>query len=186
MDIESQVTFGQWLKKQRKLLGLTQAELAKVLNYSTINIRKIEADERKPSRQVASLLADFLSIPDQDRELFVSFSRSEPGLSLVETVVARFSQAGLLSGVSAANNFTPPRFSDPHPPLPASSTSFIGRGQEQSRLQQLISEQSARLIALIGAPGVGKTRLALEVGTRLKKYSRMEFFYPFSTHPHPK
>lgn len=81
MRIESPETFGQWLKQRRKLLGLTQAELSTTLNCSTITIRKIEADERKPSKQVACLLADFLRISDQDRELFVAFSRSEPGLS---------------------------------------------------------------------------------------------------------
>ena len=181
MGMESPVTFGQWLKQRRKLLDLTQAELAKTLNCSTINIRKIEADERKPSRQVASLLADFLEIPDQDRELFVSFSRSEPGLGLVETVGARFSQAGSPSGASAANNFTIPRFSDPPPPLPASRTSFIGREQEQSRLQHLMIEQGARLVTLTGAPGVGKTRLALEVGAGLiKEFSGGVCFIPLA------
>ena len=169
MGIESPATFGQWLKQRRKHQGLTQAELADALSCSTINIRKIEADERKPSKQVAHLLAGFLKIPDQDRELFVSFSRSEPGLNQVETVAARFSQAGSPSGALSNNNLARPRFFDLFPPLPAPRTSFIGREQEQSRLQNLLVDQGARLVTVTGAPGVGKTRLVLEVGASLRK-----------------
>jgi predicted ATPase/transcriptional regulator with XRE-family HTH domain len=169
MGIDNPETFGQWLKQRRMLLGFTQAELANALNCSTITIRKIEADERKPSKQVAYLLADFLRIADQDRELFISFSRSEPGLSRVEPLVARFSQAGMPSGVLAKNNLPFPRIVDALPPLPAPRTSFIGREQEQSRLHHLLSEQDARLVTITGAPGVGKTRLVLEVGARLSK-----------------
>ena len=50
-------------------------------------------------------------------------------------------------------------------PLPAPTTSFIGRERELSALSRLIEE--ARLVTLIGAGGSGKTRLALELVARL-------------------
>ena len=46
-------------------------------------------------------------------------------------------------------------------PLPLPQTSFIGRGRELAVLQRLLAD--ARLITLTGAPGTGKTRLALEL-----------------------
>ncbi len=44
--------------------------------------------------------------------------------------------------------------------LPAPLTSFLGRGEELRKIEQLLA--SSRLLTLTGAGGVGKTRLALE------------------------
>ncbi len=49
-------------------------------------------------------------------------------------------------------------------PLPLPPDSFIGRESEIERLGQWIGEQ--RMVAVAGAGGVGKTRLALEVGSQ--------------------
>ena len=46
-------TFGAWLRTRRKQLDLTQAELGRRAGCSGAAIRKIEAGERKPSRQLA-------------------------------------------------------------------------------------------------------------------------------------
>jgi predicted ATPase/DNA-binding SARP family transcriptional activator len=46
--------------------------------------------------------------------------------------------------------------------LPAQPTSFVGRAREIAEVTQLLS--STRLLTLIGPGGVGKTRLALEIG----------------------
>ncbi|MFN8490769.1 MAG: hypothetical protein U0350_24470 [Caldilineaceae bacterium] len=50
----------------------------------------------------------------------------------------------------------------PRTNLPAALTSFVGRAVAVSEIVQLIADQ--RLVTLTGAGGVGKTRLALEVG----------------------
>jgi predicted ATPase/DNA-binding winged helix-turn-helix (wHTH) protein len=49
--------------------------------------------------------------------------------------------------------------------LPAQLTSFIGREQEIAQLKELIAAN--RLVTLTGAGGSGKTRLAIEVASRL-------------------
>jgi transcriptional regulator with XRE-family HTH domain len=41
-------SFGQWLKQQRRALGLSQKELAQKVGCSAALIRKIEAGERSP------------------------------------------------------------------------------------------------------------------------------------------
>jgi predicted ATPase/class 3 adenylate cyclase len=49
--------------------------------------------------------------------------------------------------------------------LPDQISSFIGRTRELAALRQLIPE--SRLVSLVGAGGVGKTRLALQLGAEL-------------------
>jgi predicted ATPase len=46
--------------------------------------------------------------------------------------------------------------------LPATATSFVGRADELREVRALLDEH--RLVTLTGAPGVGKTRLAVETG----------------------
>lgn len=49
--------------------------------------------------------------------------------------------------------------------LPRLSTPFVGRADEVKRLKELLGE--CRIITLVGTGGVGKTRLAVEIGERL-------------------
>ncbi|MGI8793621.1 MAG: ATP-binding protein [Acidimicrobiales bacterium] len=49
--------------------------------------------------------------------------------------------------------------------LPVSLNSFVGRARERSQVSELL--RCSRLVTLAGVPGVGKTRLALEVASEL-------------------
>src|SRR5437667_10603799 len=49
--------------------------------------------------------------------------------------------------------------------LPYQLTSFVGREQEIAQLEELVAKN--RLVTLTGAGGAGKTRLAIEVASRL-------------------
>ena len=71
-----EITFGNWLKRRRRGLDLTQKKLAQQANCSIITIRKIESDERRPSQQLAESLADCLDIPPEEYDTFVRFART--------------------------------------------------------------------------------------------------------------
>lgn len=75
--LSSRTRFAEWLRQRRKLLDLTQAELAEYSNCSTITIRKLEAGERKPSRELAENLAASLRIPSREVNAFIQFARSK-------------------------------------------------------------------------------------------------------------
>src|SRR5262245_58269542 len=75
MDVSS--SFGDWIRRRRKALDLTQVELAGRVSCSVITIQKIEAGARRPSRQIAERLADQLAIPPHDRATFVQAARAE-------------------------------------------------------------------------------------------------------------
>jgi predicted ATPase/DNA-binding CsgD family transcriptional regulator len=55
-----------------------------------------------------------------------------------------------------------PRYS-----LPVQTTPFVGRTQEINTIAGLLANPDVRLVTLLGPGGMGKTRLALEVGWRL-------------------
>jgi len=71
-----EISFGQWLSRYRKSLGLTQKQLAERVNCATITLRKIEAEQRRPSLQVVERLAHVLNIPNNEYSAFIHFARS--------------------------------------------------------------------------------------------------------------
>ena len=147
--MESDVSFGLWLRRQRKALDLTQDALAARVGCSVATIRKIEADERRPSRQIAELLADVLGIPAQERPLFLRVARGE---RLPERL------AGVTPPVQHPTEQTIPA-----PPfrLPIPLTPLIGRAAEVTDLRDLLARAECRLLTLVGPGGIGKTRLAI-------------------------
>src|SRR5512138_3639546 len=71
------LTFGEWLKRRRKALDLTQDELALRANCTVFAVRKIEAGERRPSKQLAELLVKPLEIPPEAQTTFIKVARGE-------------------------------------------------------------------------------------------------------------
>ncbi len=143
----TEVTFGEWLKRRRKGMGWTQRQLAAQVNCSTIMLRKLEAEERRPSVQIGERLAEIFNIPQHERTSFLRFARGDwrsAPISEYEDTPWRASA-------------TPPRSK-----LPASLTSLIGREPELASLYEYLSDGSKRLLTLIGPPGIGKTRLSIE------------------------
>ena len=153
--MESTNSFGYWIRRQRKTLDLTQQSLAERVGCSLAEIKKIEGDERKPSRQIAERLADSLGIPANQREIFVECAR---GLRTVDQLpLARE------PGVPTATRTRMPKSS--HHNLPVQLTSFIGRKKEIIDVIHLL--ERARLVTLIGSGGTGKTRLSIQVANEL-------------------
>lgn len=70
-------SFGEWLKQRRKTLDLTQEELAERAGCSVFALRKIETGERRPSKQLAGLLASALEIPGDDKPTFIRVARGD-------------------------------------------------------------------------------------------------------------
>lgn len=145
--MSTDLPFGLWLKKRRKALDLTQGALAERVGCSLATIEKIESEERRPSTQIAELLADALEIPTNERELFLMVARrlkSDVGLASVSPILS-----------------PPPKTNVPLPPTP-----LIGREDELSGISHLLADADCRLISLIGPGGIGKTRLGIEFANR--------------------
>jgi predicted ATPase/class 3 adenylate cyclase len=70
-------SFGAWLRRRRKALDLTQAELAQRVSCVIGTIKSIEADARRPSKQMAERLAAVLELGSEERALFLKVARAE-------------------------------------------------------------------------------------------------------------
>ncbi|MDX1522715.1 MAG: helix-turn-helix transcriptional regulator, partial [Anaerolineae bacterium] len=73
--MNQEMSFGMLVKEHRRLLDLTQAELARRVGCATITLRKIEADALRPSVQIAERLAMALAVPLEERAAFVRLGR---------------------------------------------------------------------------------------------------------------
>src|ERR687884_1530665 len=71
-------SFGSWLRQRRREAGIARDDLAERAACSSITLQKIEAGERRPSRQLALILAQVFSVPIDEREAFVAFARAQP------------------------------------------------------------------------------------------------------------
>jgi len=87
-------TFGDWLRKRRRVLDLTQEELAGQVGCSAITLRKLEAESRRPSKQIAERLADVLKVPAHERAAFLRFARGDPFAGGSSTAVDESSALG--------------------------------------------------------------------------------------------
>lgn len=148
--------FGSLLRHHRLAAGLSQEALAERARMSAIAISALErGHRRRPQVRTLALLAGALDLDEQQRSQFEAAARiAERSRNGAVTV-------GPWTGASAE--------AAPHN-LPRQVTSLIGREDDLAKIAPLISEH--QLVTLVGPGGVGKTRLALEVGESLLEECR--------------
>jgi predicted ATPase/transcriptional regulator with XRE-family HTH domain len=148
---ERTLSFGAWIARRRRALHLTQRELAARVACSYELIHKIEADARRPSRDIATHLARQLGLDSATADLFVRVARSE----------------------IAADHLPSPEHLEPtstaplRATLPMPATSLIGRERDVAALKTALLQPHVRLLTITGPAGVGKTRLALQVAAEM-------------------
>ncbi|HEX8220875.1 MAG TPA: tetratricopeptide repeat protein [Chloroflexia bacterium] len=150
----SAASFGQWVRRRRKALDITQEELADRVGCARSTIRMIEGGERRPSRQLIALLADRLGIAEEEREAFLRLAREpQANEQAPQTESAPPAEEGEVA-------YTPTN-------LRQEPTRIIGRDGEVEEIRGRLLQRGMRLLTLTGPPGVGKTRLALAVAEDL-------------------
>lgn len=151
--MDDPLTYGAWVRRRRRELDLTQAELAHRVSCARTTIEKLEADARRPSKVMAERLADALLLAPGTRPDFLSGARS--GWMNKETTVLP---------IDAAPGDQARRFGRRPVPL----TPLIGRASEVAAVCTALEQTAVRVLTLTGAGGIGKTRLALQVAAELE------------------
>jgi len=138
MRIGAPGSFGAYLKVLRVTAGFTQEELATNAGLSVHAVSALERGERRrPHMETVRALAAALGLKEAARDALVKTARAhedEPA----------FDELG-------------------GSPLPVALTALLGRDADLQILRQWLDDPFARLITIVGAGGVGKTRLALEI-----------------------
>jgi predicted ATPase/transcriptional regulator with XRE-family HTH domain len=137
--------FGDLLREFRLAAGLSQEALAERALISVDGISSLERGvNRTPQRETLDLLIRALNLNDEQR-------------GRIEALAQRPSKPRMSNRprreVVECNN------------LPVARTAFIGRERDVADVKALMNRHS--LVTLVGSGGVGKTRLALQVGTEL-------------------
>ena len=117
--MDETTSFGLWVKRRRKMLDLTQAELAERVGCAMMTVQKIEADERRPSKELAERLAELLEVPDAEHGRFVKAARAELAADHLAAAPAR---------------------AEDLPPLPALGSSQMPTGDIYRRRRHLSSD----------------------------------------------
>ena len=156
--------FGELLRYLRERAELSQRELALQVGYHYSYMSRLEKNERIPD--IATLMARFipaLGLEDDPRwtERLLRLAASEE-----KTIAPR--KSGLSSASSSPKtDATFPILESPLNQLPLSLTPLLGREKEVETVTKLLMRFDVRLVTFVGPPGVGKTRLAIQVANEV-------------------
>jgi predicted ATPase len=136
---------------------------------------KAPAPDRDP--RLADLLA---RIREDASASYRSFrTPAELGRLVRDDLAVLLSERFAVAGHQAAAGAAPPAGARDPRPLPASTTSLLGRERAIGEVCTLIERAGARMVTLTGPGGVGKTRLAVAVGEQLRdRFSAGTVFVP--------
>lgn len=165
-------SFGYWVRRWRKARDLTQEQLAKQVACAVVTIKKIEMDERRPSRQMAERLALCLDVPETQRAAFIQVAVGERPAYILYLPE---------KPTTASPESTKPS------PIPIPLTRLIGRRAEVDAIKECLQRDDVRLVTLTGTGGVGKTRLSLQVAEELRgDFADGVFFIPLASVTQPQ
>ncbi|HEX3469459.1 MAG TPA: helix-turn-helix domain-containing protein [Candidatus Elarobacter sp.] len=145
MNPETAPAFGELLRRYRLAAGLSQGQLADLARVSVAAVSALERGTRRaPQRQTLALLAEALAL---DAGELAALDRT-----------ARRSRVRSRSPSKSLTEFAGAR-------LPTYRTSFVARERDVAEVRALVAER--RLATIVGAGGIGKTRLACAAATAL-------------------
>lgn len=112
--------------------------------------------------EVARLVAQGLTNRDIARRLFISERTAEYHVEQIRNKLGFRNRSQIAAWVSTPEPLPGP---GQHHNLPRQLTTFVGRQREVGELTQLLADK--RMVTVSGPAGIGKSRLAQEVATRL-------------------
>lgn len=138
-------SFGALLRQRRRMLDLTQEELANAVGCALVTIRKMETEQRRPSKALAERVANCLNIGVAEYAGFMALARHDPLSSPVAT------EESAQESVDQEKRL------------------FVAREQELTQLDSFLNlalTGRGRVAFVVGEAGSGKTALVQEFARR--------------------
>ena len=157
-------TFGEMLRHLRRRARLTQRELGIAVGYSEAHVARLESNQRSPDPSIVSgQFIEALQLQDD---------------AVTSQQLMRLAEAAHDAPRGQAQ--TPAEPQGPPTNLREQLTSFVGRMSEITDVKRLLA--ATRLLTITGPGGVGKTRLAVQVGTHvLPTFEHGVFIVPLAS-----
>src|SRR6185503_9848760 len=73
--MQEEISFGKWLRKQRRALDLTRQAFADQVGCAEVTLRRMEAGTLKPSKELASIVLEKLGVAEAEWSQWISFAR---------------------------------------------------------------------------------------------------------------
>ena len=162
--MDTPLSFGDWVKQRRTVLGLTREQLAGQMSCAPVTIKKIEQDVRKPSQQMSELLATHLHIAEKERAAFLLAARGMGAPPALPVALPGVSTTAVQSAF-AGNEALPVS-------APAAAKAFVMRDAELAQLQTQLTQALAgktQVIFVTGEAGSGKSSLLHEFARRAQQ-----------------
>lgn len=170
--MEEEFSIGYWIKRRRKALDMTQKDLANYVGCASITIAKIESDERRPSTEMAELLAEHLDIPVEQRATFVKIMRGlKSSVHLRNIAVADFQSAPSAISTPSISALEAEKLRGLELIRNISRSKLVARGAELTTIRnhwELAKSGESQALILQGEPGIGKSRLGRELLREIK------------------
>src|SRR6186997_888150 len=148
MDDQALLSFGLWIKRRRKALDLTQDGLAALVGCSKDLIVKIEGDARRPSREIAALLATHLELAPEERDDFIRCARAELAPDRLPPPSRSAPRAAFVSAQTTAAQSSVPAL-PPHGTVTFLFTDIVGSTRLWEQHADLMGSTVARHEALL-------------------------------------
>lgn len=138
--------------RESKQLGVVEEDVARALGYTVWTIRAFRNRNGLPNPEVVKKLASIcLERGGMDRQWLQSF----------------FHHGGVMDQLQKSPDLPPIGKATLTPDLPGALTSLIDHAHTVDALVHQLEQVRTRLLTLYGAPGIGKTRIAIEVARHL-------------------
>ncbi|MCO6452233.1 MAG: tetratricopeptide repeat protein [Caldilineales bacterium] len=157
----SSLSFGRFLRQLRRRAGMTQADLAAAVGYSASFISNLEKEARQPDLEIVTQrFVPALALQDEPRlaarliELAMLARGMHPPMARSMTCKTQWVEVEDRQNLAGH--------------IPVTPTPLIGRDSDVDWVCKRMLGHHGRLITLLGPPGVGKTRLALQTAHLLQ------------------